>query len=91
MRRFHISRHILWVVLALLWAGSLTDGNAQTRQVVRLVLQITVDGLRADLINRYEKGFSEEKGAFSSPLYIILDYGYTDTISREVRVKKIIT
>jgi hypothetical protein len=59
MRRFHISRHILWVALALLWAGSLTDGNAQTRPEVRLVLQITIDGLRADLINRYENGFGE--------------------------------
>jgi hypothetical protein len=62
MRRFHISRHILWVVLALLWTGSLTDGNAQTRQDVRLVLQVTIDGLRADLINRYENGFG--KGGF---------------------------
>jgi predicted AlkP superfamily pyrophosphatase or phosphodiesterase len=71
MRRFHISRHILWVALALLWAGSLTDGNAQTRPDVRLVLQITIDGLRADLINRYENGFGEggfrllmKKGAY---------------------------
>jgi len=39
----------------------------------------------------YEEGFKEEKGTFSSPLYIILDYGYTDTISREVRIKKVLT
>jgi hypothetical protein len=39
----------------------------------------------------YEKGFDEKKGVFSSPLYIILDYGYTDTISREVRIKKVVT
>ncbi len=39
----------------------------------------------------YEEGFSDEKGVFSSPLYLILDYGYTETISREVRVKKVAT
>jgi len=39
----------------------------------------------------YEEGFDEKKGIFSSPLYIILDYGYTDTISREVRIKKVVT
>lgn len=39
----------------------------------------------------YEKGFEDTKGTFSSPLYIILDYGYTDTISREVRIKKVLT
>lgn len=39
----------------------------------------------------YEEGFDEKKGAFSSPLYIILDYGYTDTISREVKIKKVAT
>jgi len=47
---------------------------------------------REDVIRcSYEEGFNEEKGTFSSPLYIILDYGYTETISREVRVKKIAT
>ena len=39
----------------------------------------------------YDKGFEEKEGTFSSPLYIILDYGYTDTISREVKIKKILT
>jgi len=37
----------------------------------------------------FEDGFEETRGAFSSPLYIILDYGYTDTISREVKIKRI--
>lgn len=35
------------------WAG------AQDRSRVRLVLQITVDGLRGDLINRYSPGFGD--------------------------------
>lgn len=39
----------------------------------------------------YENGFDEVKGAFSSPLYILLDYGYTDTISREVNIKRVAT
>jgi predicted AlkP superfamily pyrophosphatase or phosphodiesterase len=34
-----------------------TYAYTQTKPDVRLVLQITIDGLRADLINRYEKGF----------------------------------
>ncbi|MBW2988893.1 hypothetical protein KY358_01095, partial [Candidatus Woesearchaeota archaeon] len=39
----------------------------------------------------YEKGFDETKGAFASPLHIVLDYGYTETISREVKIKKILS
>jgi len=58
--------HMLWkfflVVLALLATGNLTDIEAQSRPEVRLVLQVTIDGLRADLINRYENGFG--KGGF---------------------------
>jgi len=50
---------IVMVVLTLLATGNLTDIEAQSRPEVRLVLQITIDGLRADLINRYENGFSE--------------------------------
>jgi predicted AlkP superfamily pyrophosphatase or phosphodiesterase len=61
-RRFHISRHIFWVVLALLMAGNFTYADAQTRPNVKLVLQITIDGLRADLLNRYGDGFG--KGGF---------------------------
>ena len=37
----------------------------------------------------YEDGFDEKKGSFSSPLHIILYYGYTDTVSKEVRIKKL--
>jgi hypothetical protein len=36
--------------------------SAQPKPDIRLVLQITIDGLRAGLINRYEKGF--DKGGF---------------------------
>ena len=38
----------------------------------------------------YEPGFEESKGTFSTPLYIILDYGYTNTISREITIKKLL-
>jgi len=58
--------HMLWkfflVVLVLLATGNLTEIEAQSRPEVRLVLQVTIDGLRADLINRYENGFG--KGGF---------------------------
>jgi hypothetical protein len=53
---------IIMVVPALFLAGNFTDADAQTGPDVRLVLQITIDGLRADLINRYENGFG--KGGF---------------------------
>jgi predicted AlkP superfamily pyrophosphatase or phosphodiesterase len=53
---------IVMVVLTLFLAGNFTYADAQTGPEIRLVLQITIDGLRADLINRYENGFG--KGGF---------------------------
>jgi len=53
---------LLMAALATLVGGDLTNASAKTRPEIRLVLQITIDGLRADLINRYEKGFA--KGGF---------------------------
>jgi hypothetical protein len=41
----------------LLTSQALADSGAAPE--IRLVLQVTVDGLRADLINRYEAGFGE--------------------------------
>ena len=41
---------------------NITLANAQPRQDIKLVLQITVDGLRGDLLNRYQAGFG--KGGF---------------------------
>ncbi|MBW2634780.1 MAG: alkaline phosphatase family protein [Deltaproteobacteria bacterium] len=45
--------------MATLAVGSSPFANAQTRPDIRLVLQITVDGLRADLLNRYGAGFGQ--------------------------------
>ncbi len=53
---------IIMVVLTLFLAENFTYADAQTGPDVRLVLQITIDGLRSDLINRYENGFG--KGGF---------------------------
>ena len=68
MRRFSF---VFMVALVAIVCGNLTNASAQTRQEIRLVLQITIDGLRADLINRYENGFGEggfrllmEKGTY---------------------------
>ncbi|UCH49858.1 MAG: alkaline phosphatase family protein [Betaproteobacteria bacterium] len=51
------------IVMALALLGvPMADGiaaNVQAAPSVRLVLQITIDGLRADLLNRYESGFGE--------------------------------
>ncbi len=47
-----------------IWLGSSVIGNVtiaseKLPQDIKLVLQITVDGLRADLLNRYANGFSK--------------------------------
>ena len=62
---------IIMAVLTLFLAENFTYADAQTGPEVRFVLQITIDGLRADLINRYENGFGEggfryliEKGTY---------------------------
>jgi predicted AlkP superfamily pyrophosphatase or phosphodiesterase len=41
-------------------SGHTTLANAQDGSDVRLVLQVTVDGLRADLLNRYQAGFGKD-------------------------------
>ena len=53
---------LLIMTLTTLIAGNLSIAKAETKQDLRFVLQITIDGLRADLINRYANGFS--KGGF---------------------------
>ena len=50
----------LVAVLVILTGGNSTIVNAQTRPEIRLVLQITVDGLRGDLLNRYKAGFGKD-------------------------------
>ncbi|MBW2208500.1 MAG: alkaline phosphatase family protein, partial [Deltaproteobacteria bacterium] len=50
---------LLIVSLATLVGGNTTNANTQTSPNIKLVLQITIDGLRADLINRYKDGFGE--------------------------------
>ena len=52
-----------------------------------MILKKKEDSIRCT----YEKGYSEDKGTFASPLYVILDYGYTDTISQDVKIKKVVT
>jgi predicted AlkP superfamily pyrophosphatase or phosphodiesterase len=77
--------NLLIVALATLIAGNFTIANAQSRPEVRLVLQITIDGLRADLINRYENGFGKdgfgllkEKGTYYTNAHY--QYANTETI-----------
>jgi predicted AlkP superfamily pyrophosphatase or phosphodiesterase len=52
-----------WIAMALVMLSvPIADSvaaDAQAGPPVRLVLQITVDGLRADLLNRYADGFGE--------------------------------
>ena len=79
-------RQIVMVVLTLFLAGNFTYADAQSKPEVRLVLQITIDGLRADLINRYENGFSKggfrllmKKGAYFTNAHY--QHANTDTIA----------
>lgn len=52
---------ILFCLLIGFGVGGLTTfANARTQTQVRLVLQITVDGLRGDLLNRYDYGFGKD-------------------------------
>jgi len=53
-------RFFLCMLLGTCVAGNATLANAQSRQDIRLVLQITVDGLRADLLNRYQASFGKD-------------------------------
>ncbi len=82
MRRISL---LLIVALATLVGGYFTIARTQTRPEVRLVLQITIDGLRADLINRYENGFGKggfrfltEKGTYYTHAHY--QYANTETI-----------
>jgi predicted AlkP superfamily pyrophosphatase or phosphodiesterase len=49
----------LITLLTILVSENVMIANAQTGKDIRLVLQITIDGLRGDLLNRYQAGFGE--------------------------------
>jgi len=76
---------LLIVTLTTLIVGNLSIAKAGTEQDLRLVLQITIDGLRADLINRYANGFGKggfrllmEKGTYYTNAHY--QYANTETI-----------
>ena len=52
-------RRLVIMVSCLLLSTALTS-HAQTRPEIRLILQITVDGLRGDLLERYKTGFGDD-------------------------------
>lgn len=51
---------VIVIVMAILVGGNSTLADTQSSTQIRLVMQITVDGLRGDLLNRYQSGFSKE-------------------------------
>jgi predicted AlkP superfamily pyrophosphatase or phosphodiesterase len=57
MLRYRV-KFLLFLVLAVL-VSTVSIVNAKPNPDIRLVLQITVDGLRGDLLDRYGKGFGE--------------------------------
>ena len=50
---------VLVMAVALLVTGVVSNADAQERSQAKLVLQITVDGLRGDLLRRYDDRFGE--------------------------------
>jgi Cu2+-containing amine oxidase len=44
---------------------------------------------KAIIVCRLEEGISTEQGNFMSPLQIRLDYGYSHSISREVKINRL--
>jgi predicted AlkP superfamily pyrophosphatase or phosphodiesterase len=46
--------------LGILVVGNYTFASAQSGPGIKLVLQITVDGLRGDLLDRYKSGFGQD-------------------------------
>jgi predicted AlkP superfamily pyrophosphatase or phosphodiesterase len=63
----------LYPLLTVVLIGNATLVTAKPEKDIKLILQITVDGLRADLINRYQKSFGE--GGFN----YLLDEGVNYT------------
>ncbi|MCP4402921.1 MAG: alkaline phosphatase family protein, partial [bacterium] len=73
---------ILLTVLMLIAMGNLTVTNAQSKTDVKLVLQVTIDGLRADLLNRYGDRFGEGGFRFlleQGTVYTNAHYQYANT------------
>jgi predicted AlkP superfamily pyrophosphatase or phosphodiesterase len=78
-------KKVFMVILTLFLAGNFIYAEAKAGSDIRLVLQITIDGLRADLINRYKNGFGEggfrylmDKGiVYTNAIY---QYANTETI-----------
>jgi hypothetical protein len=52
------SIQVIMLTMAMIVADNFNVANAQNRPEIRLVLQITVDGLRGDLLNRYRTGLA---------------------------------
>ncbi len=50
---------------------------------------VTLEENKGTIVCSYEEGFDENMGTFSAPLYITLDYGYTKTGWKEVKIKKL--
>jgi predicted AlkP superfamily pyrophosphatase or phosphodiesterase len=68
--------------LLLMLSGLCGAAAAQTQPAVKLVLQITVDGLRADLLNRYQAGFGKDGFCYlmeKGVVYTNAQYQYANT------------
>lgn len=62
-----------------------TDENKPKEGI--LSLKRGVDKIRCG----YEKGIPKSKGTYTTPLIIELDYGYTESISKKITIKRVLT
>ncbi len=51
--------YIFMLTIIIFGTSNFCQANTQSHNDIKLVLQITIDGLRADLIKRYENGFGK--------------------------------
>jgi hypothetical protein len=80
---FQLPKILFFSLIGFAVGGLVAVTEAKTRPDVKLVLQITIDGLRGDLIQRYEKGFGDDgfrfllsNGMADMPEYMT-ELGYT--------------
>ncbi len=82
MHTSNLTRCLFVVAVGLFSIGDLLGSEADARREIKLVLQVTVDGLRADLLNRYGDRFGE--GGFrylleSGTVYTNAHYQHANT------------
>jgi hypothetical protein len=78
--------HLIIIVLAIFYSTA-SIASARPSPEIKLVLQITVDGLRGDLLNRYQAGFGKDGFKYllnKGTVYTNAHYQYANTDSQGI-------